>query len=811
MFVLWNQPFRPFVVIASGMICGLLFADQQGINSLIFLLLTLVTVMCGGLIFYYYAHGLKISIFICTLTITGAWFSWIDDNNQSQWSPKWDNQSIYLRGEIASQPLIEGDRLTFDWQIANQYNGRHWNKTIPEVIKVRIRLSHLEERGIAEKLLRHQSIQAKVRLRLPPKKTNPGGFDYTVYLKHRFIHWQGDIDHLRSIFTYKAPEFDIWTTMDRLRNVCMQHIDQLFPPEHAGLVKSMITGDRRDLTPQIEDIYTVSGMVHILSISGMQVSMLVGFCYLLCIRLRMTREKAALLILFSLPLYVLFTGAEAPVVRAALMAGCALMAVILNRWQEAGSFFALALIVQLLWNPYQLWEAGFQLSYLMTLVLMVVSSTWFTENATIRWRIHYIWVIAVAAQLASIPILIVFFYQSSWFSWLSNVLFVPVLTFLLHPVATCALLLSLLWPTAGLQLAQLISLCLDGIHQVVLKLKPLFLWQASWAPPSIYWIVLYAVSLLLAWFIFSSRHVRITVVHRWGIMLWIIGLLFYAHQFPSGQTPETRLTFLDVGQGDCLVIETREGRVILVDGGGIPVFNQHQWQKKQKSFDVGADVLVPYLRYRGIQKVDDMILTHGDFDHFAGLRAVSENFPVGRVIRNAYLAHSLQEKKLMHIWKQRNIPVYQAYQGTEESLESGITWEFIHPQKRLDLQAEHSLNRDSLVNVLSIYGWRVMLTGDIDEQAEQQIVKTTHPQMVDVLKVAHHGSSTSSSAQWLQHFRPKHAVISAGRNNRFGHPTPEVIHRLQKSGSRIWRTDQQGAITFTFSPQGYQVETVLKP
>jgi competence protein ComEC len=268
------------------------------------------------------------------------------------------------------------------------------------------------------------------------------------------------------------------------------------------------------------------------------------------------------------------------------------------------------------------------------------------------------------------------------------------------------------------------------------------------------------------------------------------------------------MTFLDVGQGDTMVLETAKGKVIVVDGGGKTGRKTEDWQRRRKEMDMGKQVVVPFLKYRGIKQIDLLVLTHGDGDHIGGVTSIVNRFPVKKVIRNPHPPKVGMEQKLINLLRQKDIPIYIAPLGSKWEVEKGISWYFLHPDQQDLLGDQRETNNDSVVFLMSIYQHQIMMTGDIEKQAEQRILSHYNLPTVPILKVAHHGSDTSTTQAWLKQLSPKDAIISVGRDNRYGHPSPKVLQRLRERKIRIWRTDQHGAVTIVFSPMYYQIETV---
>lgn len=807
MFVEWNQPFRFFVVLVCGWILGLLLARQSYFPFVFFVGLAISTVLVGSWSIYYWMRGRRITLFLCAVGVAGAILCWYEQHHQSQWPLSIENQRLLLFGQIVSAPEVDGDQLSFVGEMTAISTGGRWQTCRPEKVQFNVRLRTHAEWQQAQQLKRKQLFTAPVQLQRPLPATNPGGFSYARYLQHRQIYWLGRMEAWSQLRVLAQPTWDLRVLIDDWRKQVAKRIERLFPAPTAGLVQSMVIGQREKVAVELEELYTLSGIVHLLSISGLHVTLLVGACYWLCTRLRMVRETTALLLMLLLPIYVLFTGAEPPTVRAGLMSGFSLLAIYLGQRQERLSFLALALWLQLCWNPYQLWEPGFLLSYIITLVLIEVAPRLAATRSSLFGRLKQMVQLSVLAELTALPVVITFFHQSSPFAWLGDVLFVPILTLLLFPASLFVLLFSLLWMNGASWLASWIAHILDHLHQILHFLKPLFLWQSSWAEPSLLWTVLYAVTLILVYLLWNSQHVRYTIKHRILAVGALALLLYYAHLPAAVKEQETRLTFLDVNQGDSIVLETAEGRVMVIDGGGQPRFARERWQQRRKPYDIGRRV-VDYLRYRGIQGIDDLVLTHGDYDHLGGLQTVTKQLPVQRVIRNNQPPHSVAEQQLVALWRQRQIPIFQVDQWIQVEWGPGILIRFYNPSY-LYQQAKQNENDASLCIELLIHGQRLLLTGDIEASGEAALQKLIPSQPIMLLKVAHHGSRTSSTPAWLDHIHPQHAVISVGRQNRFGHPAPEVVARLRERGVQIWRTDQQGAITFRFTRQHFSVETAM--
>jgi competence protein ComEC len=305
-----------------------------------------------------------------------------------------------------------------------------------------------------------------------------------------------------------------------------------------------------------------------------------------------------------------------------------------------------------------------------------------------------------------------------------------------------------------------------------------------------------------------------------------MGILLYKGYQSDSQAGKGTISYLDIGQGDSILITTPSGVHILVDGGGTLNFGQkEEWRIRRSPFEVGAKVLVPLLKKRGIHRLDVIILTHGDQDHAGGLQAVLEEIPVSALLFNGTLADRGSYVELMRTALERNVQLYAVQQGMTLSPDDTTALSFLWPEGR-DGEASgtpplkgvpllEEQNHDSVVFRLEMNGRNFLFTGDMDLEAEAEIVELAQQKginagpAIDVLKVAHHGSKTSTGETWLEFWQPTAAVISAGVNNLYGHPKAEVLERLQDNHAGVFRTDQQGEIQMRVRAEGVEVRCKL--
>lgn len=759
-------------------------------------------------------------------------------------------ESVISRAEgvIISAPETDGDRTDFRIRLnrlsveAPGQKSLNENDLRSEMVIVQVRLLSEKELEISRKWTRGQNvILTNVSLIAPAPARNFGGFDYGRYLHREHIHWLFKVKGTANVQTSAAgwsfTAIMAWT--DQLRSQLGSRISLLFEEPSAGFMKGLLIGVTGDLDPETYSSFSQLGLTHILAISGSHIAINMSILFWILRRFRVSQEKAYLIVLIFIPLYVLLTGLTPSVVRSGIMAMLGIYLLRQGLFKDALNILAATALLMLIWEPYYLYNVSFQLSFLVTAGLILLVPMVNPLLGFLPGRVRTAAAMTIVAQLVSFPLTIYYFNQFSLLSLAANFLIVPIVGVFSLSAGTASLLFSLIWLHLGRWAAYPVQLVNELTFAAALWMNNRSGFMTIWKSPSAGWIAAYYIVISCLLYLFrrraESEHAvvsnftsnetqpltpELSPISRYGnpsrsrLMLWSVGQLLcccsLAGLLYSGYQPENpyntgTVQFIDVGQGDCALITTPEGRNILVDGGGTVTFGKPKeaWKNRKDPYEVGAKVVVPLLKKRGIHQLDAIILTHGDQDHAGGIQAVLDSIPVQALFINGTLTGTKTIKDMIHTALSKKIKLYTISGGQQIKPDSRTMLTFLAPVKPKDHSAGDipfikEQNHVSIAFLMEMDDARFLFTGDMDTASEQAVLQklgsSSSLGSPDVLKVAHHGSHTSTSEEWLDFWKPRAAVISVGVSNSYGHPHPDTLDKLKKRGIIIHRTDEMGEI-----------------
>ena len=703
-----------------------------------------------------------------------AWACWRAESRLAdQLGAEWEGRDIELIGVVAGLPqdFANGNRFEFAPEfVLTAAAGK--TAAVPGRIMLSRYQGRIDDENFAElPVLPGERWRFTVRLKRPHGNANPGGFDYEAWLLERNIRANG---YVRSQAAQRLDEM-VWRpdyAIERLRLAIRNAYARALPAEQyplAGVLVALAIGDQKAIDSDLWTVFNRTGTTHLMSISGLHVTMVAalfgwlvsfGWRRVQALALRLPAQKAGVVAACLAALfYALLAGFAVPAQRTLYMLLVAGLAMFSGRILAPSRILLLALLVVLIADPWAVLAAGFWLSFGAVGALLYVTSARLSEGEGWRQRLRAWGLVQWAATLASLPVLLLVFQQLSLVSPLTNALAIPVISFIVTPLALLGAIFPW-WPI--LALAHLV------LEWLMLFLNLCASWPVWQAPAPPWWAAVVAGFGVLICLLPRGVPGRLL-----GVFL-LLPVLFWPAERPA--EGEAWVTLLDVGQGMAGVVRTREHTLIYDPG---PLYSAES--------DAGQRVVVPYLRAQGINRVDTLMITHRDSDHAGGAASVLAALPVDAVLTSVPEFGGQRCQAGMHwAW-------------------DGVAFEVLHPLPG-QVAGEGSTNAVSCVLRLEAGGRRLLLTADIQAPEEAALLGRNPAGLAaDVLQVAHHGSKTSSTAAFLAAVGAREAVIPVGYRNRFGHPTDEVLGRLAAQGARIWRTDRDGAIGIRLGEAGVEV------
>lgn len=616
---------------------------------------------------------------------------------------------------------------------------------------------------------------------LPPEPKNENLFHYRLYLATNKIFYLFTPEKISLSQCVKQKK----TILDHLimiRKNGIEFVNHHFPEEAAPTVNALIFGDKSEMDKQVLADYQKLGLSHLLAISGLHVSILTASIYFVLLRFGCTRERTRTILLIGLPIYMILAGASPSVIRAVVMSWIILF---LSKWR--GQIFSIdalgiSFLIAILDNPFILYHVGFQLSYLVSATLLL-STTILRKYK--GWLLQG-FIISFLAQLSSIPFILYHFFEFSLLTIFMNIFYVPLYSIIFIPLSLLSIVVLLVLPTIGMIFAKIFSNLLQAANQVAMYFANLDLFTIVLGRPTIVISLCYVISMIIVFYMIEKEMFT-------KKMLVSLFFPFFVHLLFVKYSPVGEITMIDVGQGDSILIRLPfQQSTYLIDTGGTLTFPVEKWQERESVYDPGKSIVIPYLKSKGIHKINKLILTHGDVDHIGSAISILSELKVDELlIGKTNERKSLEERTIQEAVRRRT-KVIEVFEGAK--WKKGKYKFFV-----LSPKAGSGAGNDSSIVIFTRIGGKTWLfTGDLEVKGENRLM-ISYPQLeVDVLKVGHHGSKTSTSREFLQHFQAKIALISVGEKNRYGHPHQEVIQRLAERKMSIYRTDHHGGITYYF-------------
>ena len=588
-------------------------------------------------------------------------------------------------------------------------------------------------------------------------ETVPNTFNYKRYLNSNGIYNVISITSIDKIS-------DNSNVFYKFKNFLLERGNRLH--KSSPYVNSLLFGNNSFIDEDVLSSYRENGISHLFAISGLHISIFVGIFGFILDKFKVKTVFKYIVLIFFLLFYMFLTNFSMSVLRGCILTILLFINKIFDFKIPTVNLLLLTLSIIMFYNPLFINNVGLKYSFLVTLFLIV-----FSDLINRGGKIYGLFMISLISFLCAYPITVNNFYQVNFLSILYNIFFVPFVSGIVIPFV----FISYLFPFLDSVLFFLIRI-LEVSSQF---LSSFSLFKVSMCKMNVLMISVYYVVLLM----FFRR------IKRGKIGFSFVMGLFFVISFFMPFKSDDYVMFFDVGQGDSALISTG-GSYTLIDTGGMVSFDDDDY-----SYKISKNKLLPYFKSVGIRKLDNLVLTHGDADHMREADYLIKNFKVEKVIFNCGEYNNL-ESDLIKVLDKKNID----YASCIRRLDIGG-----YELKFLNTREYDNENDNSSVIYFDYNNYKFLFMGDAGVEKEKDILDKYNIDDIDVLKVGHHGSRTSSSKEFIDEINPKYSVISVGNNNRYGHPNKEVLNNL--NNSKIYRTDQDGSIMFKIKNNKLKIET----
>lgn len=692
-----------------------------------------------------------------------------------------NTQVLYLKNKYLEiykddKSIISATAVVIKGPSEGEYNYKYTVKARTGKYKNKKFIVYINKKN--KKLLEYGDlIEIKGEYSAPEVARNYKGFDYSQYLKTLNIY--GTIKVEESKIINKNQLSPILISINNIKEKMIDNANRNMPKRTANLLLGILIGERDNIQEDIIESFRTANLSHILAVSGAHTSYIIlGITYLIS-KSKTPKRIGYIITIINLLIFIIITGASYSVVRACIMAIVVIGAKICYRKENFFTSICISLIIILIQNPFAINDIGLKLSFMGTagIVIFNKSITNFFIKLKIKQKIAEALSVTFSAQLMIMPITILNFNTISLTFFISNILASPLLgiiiifgfisifiSSILNPISKILFLILHIF----LELLILVSKVTEKIPGSSILVK---------TPNILFAIVYYILILFFNYFFvikqnptrrFHKKIIKIITIKNIKNAFKVIAVVFLIMLLLTRIVriinPTLKIYFIDVGQGDSTLIVTPKNKKILIDGG-----------------EGKTNVLFQYLLDRRINKIDYIIISHFDSDHCNGLIEIIEKMRVENIVMSKQSKESEEYKKILEIIKQKNIKVSSVKAEDKIIIEKNLYIKILNPAEKFEFQ---DLNNNAIVAKLVYKNFSMLFTGDIEKVEENLAKKYKNELKSTILKVAHHGSKTSTSEEFLKYVEPQIALIGVGENNKFGHPNQITIEKLKNIRSQ---------------------------
>ena len=801
-----KMPLRPLVPMLFAFTAGLLasFFSLPGDSAFRIVPAALFAVLL--ILCLLVPTGAKYPLYLFLFFFTGSLLELSNRQSSELVALAERQERVTIEGTVLEPPVSREETTTVVVRI-DRLQGMESRKAAGEKIRVTV---YKPETALAP----GDRILFPARLRAFRNFNNPGRYDYALAMEIRGLSCAASVTEGRRIVPMGKGDLGFpFELLERARKPIREFFAERLSPRNQALFQALILGEQEGVRPDLRELFTVTGLGHVLSVSGLHVALVAWFSFALIKRVLSLSYELALRIdlrktsaLFtSIPVvaYTCLAGFQVPSQRSMMMVLAFLFSMILAREKDVWSTLALTALVVLAADPQSIFAISFQLSFLAVVgilwlapgIFALISFKAYDIRKGVLYRFYGYFCglasVTISAMLFLLPITSFYFHRVSLVSLLANMTALPVM-------GACILPLGLL-AAACLPLSQALANSILAVASWGLDRMMDYVdyWSRfSWTEVQVFRPNFMEISLFYVFLfcLLSLKHLRWARVGLVLVLLILAGDITY-WSYRTHFNPSLKVTYLDVGQGNAALIQFPGSERMLIDGGGFP----------GSDFDIGEMVIAPFLLRSKILRIDTLVMTHPEADHLGGLLFIAGHFGPKEFWYNGEKLESPNFQKLTALLDAKGISRRTPAHLKEGREISGARVEVLHPVEEF---LSRKSNDNSLVLRISYGGTSFLFPGDLEATGEQALVARAGPQLKsDVLLIPHHGSKSSSSLAFLESVRPEVCIISAGKGNPFGFPSQDILRRLRGAGCKIIRMDEAGATEVSIGKKGLQIRS----
>ncbi len=711
---------------------------------------------------------------------------------------------VFFTGYYNANSIINEDKLDFLYDNRVEYTGiikKEITKNpsyskyvlIADYTKINGTTYHIKEKVLlninGKKAFKEgDKVKGVGVVKRPKANTNPRLFNYRLYLKTQNINliiYSKDY----SIYLLSRNNLNFFEyNAQIIRKTFLNVLDTTLSEENSSIIKSIILGESSYLDKNTLNSFREMGISHVLAVSGLHIGIISAFFLFIFAILRLDKRLSTIITIILIWSYGYIVEFPPSVLRASIIFTVLMISNLNFRRYDVVNGILFGAFILLIFKPLWIFNIGFQLSFVSALLLVL-----FTKRIELLLKLNNkigkLISPVLAVQIGILPLLAYHFNNISLIAIITNLVLVPILSFSVIG-GFILIFVSYLNINIALFLGALLNTILN-LTRFVMNFFDMFPYKALTLPqPSFESIIYYylAVFILLSYIKLDLLSVKIKKAFLISTLFTILLIVFYITLQNN-----VEIEFLDVGQGDCSLINLNNEKFFLIDTGG----------SLTGEFDIGENILYPYLVKKGIFTLDGVFISHFHEDHCEALLKLIERLK----IKNIFISYeNIQNDLYLDIIKkaaEKDIPVKILTRGDKIKVTKSVSFEVLYPNKDINKSRYENENNLSMVLLLEVYGKKVLFTGDIESEVEK-IVSSQNNIDIDILKIPHHGSNTSSTEEFLKSVKPEYGIISVGINY-FGHPSEEVLKRYKKHNIKIYRTDKDGLVTIQITPSKYKI------